>query len=46
MKAFEQINLLSRNKRLENLAKLESKLKDYIYEIPEAQIWSILPVVR
>lgn len=31
VKAFDQLNLFLENKRLENIEKLESKLKDYIY---------------
>lgn len=42
----EQLILDSINKDLENLERLESKLKDYVYEIPETETWSILPVVR
>lgn len=46
LKAFEQVNLIADNKRLENLEILKTKLKDYLSVIPETETWSILPVVR
>ena len=46
MEAFKQVNLMSKNKNLENLENLKCKLTEYVLEIPENVTYSILPVLR